>query len=224
MQGIPVLTPLTNRQTEILSFVQTHVREVGYPPSRADIAQHFRMQRSSAAEHLQAIEKKGYLELTSDARGIRLTPANPIPDAFTLPIVGRIAAGSPITAEENSEETLKIDPDFFRPRADFLHRVCGHSMRKIDIRDGDVVGIHAQSEAECGQIIAACMLDRKSGFELVTLKRYSRKRDVVTLSPENDDFSPQVIDLSSYDPESQEPAPFRIAGILAGLLRAGSPK
>jgi len=217
-------TPLTDRQSAILEFLRTYISEVRYPPSYADIAAHFGFAKSSAQDHLQALAAKGYIELTSEARGIRILMEEREPDPFVLPIVGRIAAGSPITADGNIEETLKVDPGFFRPRADFLHRVSGHSMRKIDIRDGDVVGIHAQAEAERGQIIAACILDRKSGFELVTLKRYSRKRDVVTLSPENDNFSPQVIDLSFYDPESQEPPPFRIAGILAGLLRSGSPK
>lgn len=216
---------LTDRQAEILEFVRTSLRDKGAPPTRADIARTFGFSSPNAAErHLRAIEAKGFIELVAgSARGIRLldeSERSPT-EKFELPLVGRIAAGTPITASENVESRLVIDPELFRPTADFLYRVSGHSMKEAGILDGDLVGIHHQETADNGQIIAAVMPDRKTGDDMITLKRYFHRGRKITLKAENSDpgYEPIEIDLSVRDPESDETAPFRIAGIYAGLIR-----
>ncbi len=218
--------PLTERQTEILEFIRQTLRNTGAPPSREDIAAHFGFtSRASAEDHLRALEKKGYIQIRSgSARGIRLLQAAEaaIAGQYELPLVGRIAAGTPVTAQANIDTWLKVDPDLFRPRADFLHRVCGHSMKEADILDGDLVGIHAQEDADNGQIVAAVLPDRRTGEQTITLKRYFRRGSKIILKPENSSpaYRPIEIDLSAVDPESQDESPFRIAGIYAGLIRS----
>jgi len=130
-------------------------------------------------------------------------------------------AGTPITAETNVDTWLKIDPELFHPRADFLHRVSGHSMREANILDGDIVGIHAQEDADNGQIVAAVMPHPRTGDDEITLKRYFRKGRKITLKPENSapSYRPIEIDLAPLDDEGQEQTPFRIAGVYAGLIR-----
>ena len=220
------MNPLTDRQTEILEFIRESLRASGSAPSREDIAAHFGFtSRASAEDHLRALEKKGYLEIRSgSARGIRLLNAAEAALArqYELPLVGSIAAGTPVTAEANIDTWLKVDPELFRPRADFLHRVSGHSMKEADILDGDIVGIHAQEDADNGQIVAAVMPDRRSGEDTITLKRYFRRGNKIVLKPENSSpsYKPIEIDLSAVDPDSQDEVAFRIAGIYAGLIRA----
>jgi repressor LexA len=214
---------LTSRQLEILTFIQEWVRERGFPPSHGDVAERFQFNRNAAREHLLALARKGEIELSpNDARGIRLLKESP-PRQFELPLFGNIAAGAPITAPEHAQEWLKIDPDLFQPRADFLHRVDGDSMIDAGILGGDLVGIHHQSEAANGEIIAACLLDRRTGYESITLKRYRRRGSRVTLEPENARYEPLVIDLAQ-EAEAQELPSFRIAGIMVGLFRPGRPK
>jgi len=215
------MAQLTPRQTEVLQFIQRSLRESGYPPSQRDIAEHFGFAQNAARDHLLALEKKGQIELApNDARGIRLlTELEPAPEG--LPLLGRISAGAPITAPENAEHWLKIDPDLFSPRADFLHRVEGDSMINAGICSGDLVGIHQQVDASNGQIIAACLLDTRTGFEAITLKRYHRRGSTVTLNAENPKYAPIVIDLAQAS-EDQDAAPFRIAGVMGGLLRTGA--
>lgn len=216
----------TRRQTEILEFIRAQVRTSGVPPTREDIAERFGFtSRSSAQEHLVALARRGYLVLMpGSARGIRLIdrddePARPRP--HELPLVGRIAAGSPITAPDNIETWLKIDPELFRPRADFLHRVSGHSMKDAGILDGDLVGIHALPEADNGQIIAAVLPHPKTGDDEITLKRYFRRKNRIVLKPENSapSYRPIEIDLAEVESDAQVTPPFRIAGIFAGLIR-----
>jgi repressor LexA len=215
---------LTARQSEILEFLFRQMEEQGMPPTRGDIAARFGFSRAAADEQLRKLADRGYIELSNVARGIRLLepavqlkPAQP----FELPLIGQIAAGSPILAAVNVEIRIPIDPGLFKPKADFLHRVSGHSMKDADILDGDLVGIHAQSEAHNNQIVAAVILDTKTGEETITLKRYFKRGLVVTLKPENDNprYRPIEIDLSMSGEDSQEAGVFRIAGIFAGLVR-----
>ncbi|HEY9546714.1 MAG TPA: transcriptional repressor LexA [Solimonas sp.] len=214
---------LTSRQLEILNFIQEWIRERGFPPSHGDLADHFRFNRNAAREHLLALARKGELELSpNDARGIRLLK-DATPRQFELPLFGNIAAGAPITAPENAQEWLRIDPDLFRPRADFLHRVDGDSMIEAGILSGDLVGIHHQAEARNGEIIAACLLDRRTGEESITLKRYQRRGAEVRLLPENARYEPLVINLERAVDEQELPG-FRIAGVMVGLVRPGVPK
>lgn len=216
---------LTERQAEILGYVREFLRDNGAPPTRADIARKFEFASATASEnHLKAIAAKGYIELVSgSARGIKL-----LDDAdqalrfqFELPLIGSIAAGTPLTASENVESLVIVDPALFRPRATFMHRVSGHSMKEAGILDGDLVGIHQQSTADNGQIIAAVLPDRKSGDDKITLKRYSRRGSKVTLKAENSDpaYAPIEIDLSKGNAEAEDRPLFRIAGIYAGLIR-----
>ena len=216
------MSDLTERQSEILDFIRQRIKYEGAPPTRADICTRFNFSSPNAAEgHLRALSAKGYVELVAgSARGIRLTGIVPsLTQQFELPMLGRIAAGTPLTAQENVEERLVIDPDLFRPRADFLHRISGDSMVDIGILEGDLVGIHAQDSADNGQVIAAVLPDRKTGDDRITLKRYFRKGHKVSLRAENAaaGYAPIEVDLSPRDED--ERAPFRIAGLYAGLIR-----
>ncbi|TJY65010.1 repressor LexA [Sinimarinibacterium sp. CAU 1509] len=214
------MAELTPRQAEILAFIRDSVREEGYPPSQRDIAQHFGFAQNAARDHLLALVRKGEIEMaSSDARGIRLLKAPEAPPDG-LPLLGRIAAGAPITAPDHAEHWLKIDPELFHPRADFLHRVDGDSMIDADIQPGDLVAIHQQPDASNGQIIAACLSDGASGFERITLKRYRRMGSTVTLEAANPRYAPIEIDLARAADDQDMPV-FRIAGIMAGLLRSG---
>jgi repressor LexA len=221
------MSELTDRQAEILNFIQKRLRHDGMPPTRQDIATEFGFGSPSAAEsHLRAIEAKGYIQIVrGSSRGIRLLASAHKARAFQfeLPLVGRIAAGTPITAQENVEATVVVDPNLFRPRADFLHRVDGHSMKNAGILDGDLVGIHEQPEAENGTIVAAVIAEKRSDDDTITLKRYFRRGGRVILKSENDDprYKPIEVDLADLA-ESQERAPFRIAGIFVGLIRSRS--
>lgn len=215
------MSKLTDRQAEVLGYIVQTLEQHGRPPTRADIAEHFGFRvRSSAEDQLRKLERRGYIELLPESRGIRLLqPALALfPRPYELPLIGAIAAGEPILAEVNVEARIPIDPALFRPRAHFLHRVAGHSMQDADILDGDLVGIHAQPEASNGQIVAAAITDG-TGEERITLKRYVRRGNRVILRPENTGYQPIEVDLAALGPDSQEPAPFRIAGIFAGLLR-----
>jgi repressor LexA len=220
------MSDLTARQNEILDFIRARLRDTGFPPTREDIARQFGFSsKTGAQDHLMAIARKGHIELVpGNARGIRLLKGLEDPllsHQFELPLIGRIAAGAPITAETNVDTWLKIDPELFHPRADFLHRVAGHSMQEANILDGDIVGIHAQEDADNGQIVAAVMPNRKTGEDEITLKRYLRRGRKITLKPENSSpaYQPIEIDLSRIEDEDQEQAPFRIAGVFAGLIR-----
>jgi repressor LexA len=216
------MTDLTERQTEILEYLRTCLRDTGAPPTRVDIARTFGFSSPNAAEgHLRALAAKGYIEMAPGAaRNIKLLgeAEAALTFQFELPLLGRIAAGTPLTAAENIESRIVVDPALFRPRADFLHRIDGHSMKDAGILDGDLVGIHAQSTADNGQIIAAVLPERRSDDDRITLKRYFRRGSKVTLKAENEapEYAPIDIDLA----QTQEDRPlFRIAGIYVGLIR-----
>ena len=157
---------LTPRQAEILELIREYIADQGHPPTRADIARILGFRSPNAAEeHLRALEKKGAIELLPGAsRGIRLPE-----EEIGLPVVGRVAAGHPILAQENIEDRYGLDPDVFRPRADYLLRVQGQSMRDVGILDGDLLAVHRTPEASNGQIVVARIEDE------VTVKRFRRK-------------------------------------------------
>ena len=198
------MTDLTARQAEILAWLRGFIERQHRPPTRAEIAEQFGFSSPNAAEeHLRTLARKGAIEIIPGAaRGIRLKGA-----AVGLPLVGRVAAGSPILAEEHIEARVRIDARFFRPRADYLLRVKGMSMREAGILDGDLLAVHKTASAESGQIVVARFDDE------VTVKRLQRRGRRVRLLPANPDFEP--IDV---DPERDA---FAIEGIGVGVLRNG---
>src|ERR671935_153535 len=168
------MEPLTERQAEILRLVRELTEVSGYPPTRAEIAQKMGFRSVNAAEqHLRALEKKGAIEISSGAsRGIRVRDARGGSRAarlLELPVVGRVAAGAPILAEENLQGHYQVDPNLFTPRADYLLRVRGLSMRDAGILEGDLLAVHRTDEARSGQIVVARLGDD------VTVKRLRRR-------------------------------------------------
>lgn len=175
---------LTPRQAEILALIRAFIAERGHPPTRVEIAGALGFRSPNAAEdHLRALARKGVIELLPGAsRGIRLQEDD-------LPVVGRVAAGAPLLAQEHIEDRYRLDPELFRPRADYLLRVSGMSMRNAGILDGDLLAVHRTPEARNGQIVVARIGDE------VTVKRFRRRGHVVELLPENPDFKPITVDL-----------------------------
>lgn len=201
---------LTPRQREILALIRRRVRETGYPPTRAEIAAAFGFRSVTAAvDHLKALARHGVIELREGtSRGIRLL--EPVVGGPGLPVVGRVAAGSPILAEEQIEEHHPVDPDLFHPRAHYLLRVQGDSMRDAGIHDRDLLAVHRTLEAYSGQIVVARLGDE------VTVKRLHRPdaaQDWLELLPANPAFPPIRVDLRQTT--------LIIEGIGVGLLRLG---
>ncbi len=198
---------LTPRQQQILHLIRKHLTSHGHPPTRAEIATEFGFKSPNAAEeHLQALARKGAIELLPGAaRGIRV-----LQEELGLPVVGRVAAGHPILAEENIEDRVHLDAALFQPHADYLLRVRGMSMRDAGILDGDLLAVHRVSEAHNGQIVVA-RLDND-----VTVKRFQRRGHLVRLLAENPEFKPIEVDLRH--------APLTIEGVSVGLIRAGKPR
>jgi repressor LexA len=192
---------LTPRQQEILDFIRRTLENLGAPPTRAEIASAFGFASHNAAEeHLKALAKKGIIVLEpGSARGIRLV------EQLGLPLIGSVAAGSPILAVENVQRRYAVDASLFTPRADFLLRVRGLSMINAGILDGDLLAVHRGSEVRNGQIVVA-RLD-----EEVTVKRFHRRGDVVELLAENPDFAPIVVDVRTRA--------LTIEGRAVGLIR-----
>jgi repressor LexA len=184
---------LTRRQQEILSLIRQQIEKTGLPPTRADICEALGFKSPNAAEsHLRALEAKGVIEMTPGAsRGIRIVAQGAQSPEFSLPVVGQVAAGAPILAVESVEDHYRVDPRLFRPRADYLLRVRGHSMRGAGILDGDLLAVHRNRRAENGDIVVARVND-----EEVTVKRFHRRSAyLVRLLPENPDFDPIELDL-----------------------------
>jgi len=192
---------LTTKQQKILDFVRKTVQKTGFPPTRIEIAKAFRYSSPNAAEeHLRTLERKGAIELTPGAsRGIRLA------SGIGLPLIGRVAAGSPILAEAHIERRCQVDPALFQPRADYLLKVRGMSMRDAGILDGDLLAVHRTREARSGQIVVARVHDE------VTVKRLRRRGNTVELLPENPEFKPIVV-----DPREEN---FAIEGLGVGVIR-----
>ncbi|MDH5633980.1 MAG: transcriptional repressor LexA [Gammaproteobacteria bacterium] len=195
---------LTDRQQEILDLIRRYLDEYGHPPTRADICEALGFSSPNAAEsHLRALEKKGAIEIApGTSRGIRL-----LNEVAGLPVVGRVAAGAPILAEQNIEDHYHLDPALFSPRAHYLLRVRGMSMRDIGILNNDLLVVHRTPEARSGEVVVARINDE------VTVKRYRRRGSKVTLLPENDGFDPIEVDLRRDE--------FAIEGLAVGVLRNG---
>ena len=200
---------LTPRQSEILSFIQEFMDEAGMPPTRAEIARALGFKSVNAAEeHLRALARKGVIELVPGAsRGIRLKDF--MREQLGLPLVGRVAAGNPILAEEHIDGHYRIDTAIFEKPPHYLLRVEGLSMRDAGILDGDLVAVHRTPEVRSGQIIVARLDDE------VTVKRYRQEGKIVWLLPENESFEPIRVDLENED--------MVIEGIVVGLVRNGIP-
>ena len=194
---------LTPRQRQVLRFIQDALAEHGMPPTRAEIAAALGFKSANAAEeHLRALARKGAIEMTAGAsRGIRLSGESGIP------VVGRVAAGSPLLAAEHIEQHVQVPARLFSPAADYFLRVSGMSMKDAGILDGDLLAVHRTVEAREGQIVVARIDDE------VTVKRLHRTRDrhVVELLPENADFSPIRVDLREHE--------FTLEGVSVGVLR-----
>lgn len=195
---------LTDRQQRVLDFIIEFMHSEGFPPTRAEICDALGFRSPNAAEdHLRVLVKKGAIEmLPGTSRGIRPlrggTPSG-------LPLVGRVAAGQPVLAEENIEQRYKVDPSLFRPRADYLLRVKGMSMCDIGIMDGDLLAVHRTRDASSGEVVVARIGDE------VTVKRFRRRGNIVRLMPENEDFEPIVVDLREQE--------VVIEGIAVGVIR-----
>ena len=203
---------LTDRQAEILKLIRELTEVSGFPPTRAEIAERMGFRSVNAAEqHLRALEKKGAIEIAAGAsRGIRVRegrPANRAGRLLELPVIGRVAAGSPMLAQEHVQERYQVDPNLFTPRADYLLRVRGMSMRDAGILEGDLLAVHRTQEARTGQVVVARLADE------VTVKRFRRRGHAVQLLPENPDFEAIEVDLRSE--------PLVIEGIAVGVIRNG---
>jgi repressor LexA len=220
MNDMPKLTP---RQQQILELIQSAIANTGSPPTRAEIANELGFKSANAAEeHLQALARKGVIELVSGtSRGIRLKGQNlrdmqqsfnqhiaqPLRDlaaSLALPLVGRVAAGSPILAQEHVDQTFHVESSLFQRKPDYLLRVRGMSMRDAGIMDGDLLAVQSNREAKNGQIIVARLGDE------VTVKRFRRTPHVIELLPENPDYKTIVVEPGE---------PFEIEGLAVGLIR-----
>lgn len=213
------MTSLSPKQLEVLAFIRRFMDERGWPPTRGEIAEGLGLKnRQGIDQHLRALELKGAIELTPGvSRGIRLRGENLLmantrdvrkeKSAIDLPLLGRIAAGSPILAKENIEEHVRIDGSLFSPHADFLLRVRGDSMKDANILNRDLLAVHRTSEARSGQIVVARIDDE------ATVKYYRRRKDIVFLEPANSDYSPIEIDLRRQE--------LTIEGLAVGVIRSG---
>lgn len=207
--------PLTSRQQNVYDFIVKTMNELGYPPTRAEIARALGFRSPNAAEeHLRALERKGVIRvIRGTSRGIRL-PAQEVdnvvsePNAEGLPIIGEVAAGSPVLAAEHIDRYCPLPPDFFTPRADYLLRVRGLSMKDVGILEGDLLAVHRTDRVRDGQIVVARLEDE------VTVKRFHRQGHRVVLEAENADFAPIEVDLRHQALE--------IEGIGVGVIRGGS--
>jgi repressor LexA len=194
---------LTKRQSEVLELIRRKIDETGYPPTRVEIATDLGFKSANAAEdHLKALAKKGAIEMVPGAsRGIRLPSEAP----EGLPIIGQVAAGNPILAEENIEDYCTLPHEFFYPTADYLLKVKGMSMKNIGIFDGDLLAVHKTEQVRNGQIVVARIENE------VTVKRLQKERHIVRLLPENEDFEPIEVNLKEQE--------FAIEGLGVGVIR-----
>ena len=196
------MSKLTARQQQVLDVIRSSIDDTGMPPTRADIARTLGFKSANAAEeHLKALAKKGVIELVaSTSRGIRLTEQN------GLPIVGRVAAGAPILAQEHVDNYCDLSPSFFSPPAHYLLEVKGDSMINAGIFDGDLLAVHSTSNVREGQIAVVRIEDE------VTVKRWHRKSSSqISLIAENPDYAPIEVDLSEQE--------VSIEGISVGIIR-----
>ncbi|MFD1802070.1 transcriptional repressor LexA [Mixta tenebrionis] len=196
---------LTARQQQVYDLIRDHINQTGMPPTRAEIASQLGFRSPNAAEeHLKALARKGVIEMVSGAsRGIRLMAE----EENGLPLIGRVAAGEPLLAQEHIESRFQVDPNLFKPHADFLLRVSGMSMKDIGIVDGDLLAVHKTQDVRNGQVVVARIDDE------VTVKRLKKQGNTVQLLPENSDFQPIVVDLQQQT--------LTIEGLAVGVIRNG---
>ena len=202
---------LTERQQEIFDFVKNHISTTGMPPTRVEIAREIGFKSPNAAEeHLKALARKGYIEMLSGtSRGIRiLVNDEEAANEDSLPLIGRVAAGTPIEAIEHIEEHYPVSGTMFNPTADYLLRVNGNSMENIGILDGDLLAVHKTKIAKNGQVVVARVDDE------VTVKRLEKKGNLIYLHPENDELEAIVV-----DPRLEY---IEIEGIAVGVIRSNS--
>ncbi|MGX9460696.1 transcriptional repressor LexA [Shewanella sp. A14] len=201
------MRPLTPRQAEILDLIKNNIAETGMPPTRAEIANRLGFKSANAAEeHLKALAKKGFIEIMpGTSRGIRLPHEEQIETG--LPLIGQVAAGEPILAQEHVEQYYQVDPSMFKPAADFLLRVRGDSMKNIGILEGDLLAVHKMQQARNGQVVVARVDDD------VTVKRFEQKGNMIFLHAENEDYNPIKVDLSCQS--------LTIEGLAVGVIRNG---
>lgn len=195
---------LTARQSQVLDIIRRYVDETGYPPTRAEIAAELGFRSANAAEeHLRALARKGAIEMVPGAsRGIRLPEAE---EDLGLPVIGQVAAGSPILAQEHIEDHCTLQPEFFSPFADYLLRVRGMSMKDIGILDGDLLAVHSTQDVHNGQVVVARVGDE------VTVKRFRKEGSKVYLIAENEEFAPIEVDLTEQE--------LFIEGLGVGVIR-----
>lgn len=198
---------LTSRQIQVLEFIRETIDVQGMPPTVAEITAGLGLSSTNGVRgHLQALARKGAIELIpNSSRGIRVLLDEEAEAEVGLPIVGRVAAGQPILATENIEDHCAVEANVFKPRADYLLRVNGMSMRDVGILDGDLLAVHRASTADNGQIVVARIEDE------VTVKRLRQKKHLVYLEAENPDFKTIKVDLRKEA--------FAIEGIAVGVLR-----
>ena len=191
----------------MFDLIRDRINQTGMPPTRAEIAQQLGFRSPNAAEeHLKALARKGVIEIVSGAsRGIRLLLEEE--EDIGLPLIGRVAAGEPLLAQQHIEGHYQVDPSLFKPNADFLLRVSGMSMKDIGIMDGDLLAVHKTQDVRNGQVVVARIDDE------VTVKRLKKQGNTVQLLPENSEFSPIVVDLRDHN--------FTIEGLAVGVIRNG---
>ncbi|MCF1437952.1 MAG: transcriptional repressor LexA, partial [Shewanella sp.] len=190
-------------------LIKHNIADTGMPPTRAEIASTLGFRSANAAEeHLKALAKKGYIEIMpGTSRGIRLPQEEAQNDDLGLPLIGQVAAGEPILAQQHVENYYQVDPTMFRPHADFLLRVRGDSMKDIGILEGDLLAVHKVQDAHNGQVVVARVEDD------VTVKRFEKKGNVVYLHAENPAYSPIKVDLTCQH--------LTIEGLAVGVIRNG---
>lgn len=203
------MKPLTPRQQQVFDLIKSKIDDTGMPPTRAEIARELGFRSANAAEeHLKALARKQAIEIIPGAsRGIRIllddSAAN---DEQGLPLIGQVAAGEPILAQEHVEAHYQVDPAMFKPQADFLLRVNGESMKDIGIMDGDLLAVHKTQDVRDGQVVVARVDDD------VTVKRLERKGSTILLHAENEEFAPPIqVDLTSQH--------LTIEGLAVGIIR-----
>lgn len=199
------MKPLTPRQQQVFDLIRSKIDETGMPPTRAEIARELGFRSANAAEeHLKALAKKQAIEIIPGAsRGIRILLEEEKEEG--LPLIGQVAAGEPILAQEHVETHYQVDANMFKPQADFLLRVHGDSMKDIGIMDGDLLAVHKTQDVRDGQVVVARVEDD------VTVKRLERKGSTVVLHAENETYSPIKVDLTSQYME--------IEGLAVGIIR-----
>ena len=198
---------LTSRQQQVYDLIREHIQQTGMPPTRAEIASQLGFRSQNAAEeHLKALARKGVIEIVSGAsRGIRLLMEEEVSEG--LPLIGRVAAGEPLLAQQHIESHYQVDPGLFKPGADFLLRVSGMSMKDIGIMDGDLLAVHKTQDVRNGQVVVARIDDE------VTVKRWKKQGNTVQLLPENSEFSPIVVDVREQS--------LTVEGLAVGIIRNG---